>query len=71
MTRLDELDQIPLDRKSYRFGIFDTKEYSIDGRLLEQLLELTAAGAAGNRRLEAQLHKLGIKEDSHEEKDGC
>lgn len=62
--RLDELDQIPLNRKSFRFGIFDTKEYSISGHMLEELFELTAGGAAGNRRLEAQLRKLGNKEDS-------
>ena len=62
-----ELEQIPLNRGSWKFGIYDSKEYSISGYMLEELLELTAGGAAGNRRLEAQLRKLGNRKDSDEE----
>jgi hypothetical protein len=61
-----ELEQIPINRGSWKFGIYDSKEYSIDGRLLEHVLELTAEGAAGNRRLETQLRKLGNKKDDNE-----
>ena len=67
MSRLDGLDQIPTNRKSFRFCIYDSKEYSISGNMFEELVELTAGGAAGNRRLQTQLRKLGVKENSDDE----
>ena len=67
MSRLDGLDQIPTNRKSFRFCIYDSKEYSISGHMFEELFELTAGGAAGNRRLQTQLRKLGVKENSDDE----
>ena len=46
MSRLDGLDQIPTNRKSFRFCIYDSKEYSISGHMFEELVELTAGGAS-------------------------
>tara|TARA_R110002020_G_scaffold459904_1_gene678149 strand:- start:1134 stop:1340 length:207 start_codon:yes stop_codon:yes gene_type:complete len=64
MPSAKELEQIPLDRHVFRFSIFDSKEYSISGHMLEELLELTASGASDNRRLQAQLHKLGLEREN-------
>ena len=56
----ERIDQIPLNRRKFRFGVYDAREYTVDGRMIEHVLEITAEGAADNRRFAEQLRKFDI-----------